>query len=83
MTTFERVRRVFVEDLDITACEVLSNVSLVDVIDSMERALLVLELEDEFGIEIMDDEMKSIFTIGDIVNYVDSHSHEPRLAAHS
>ena len=36
------------------------------------RALLA-ELEDEFGIEVPDDAIENLRTVGDVVNFVDSH----------
>jgi acyl carrier protein len=75
MTTFERVRRVLLEEMDCLPQDVRGMASLVGDLDldSMDRAQLILELEDEFQFEIPDDDMQSIFTVQDIVDYVDSH----------
>ena len=35
---------------------------------------MVMTLEDEFGIEVPDDAIESLRTVGDVVNFVDSHA---------
>jgi acyl carrier protein len=75
MTTFDRVRRVLIEEVGVDAhIEPLCTLSHIG-IDSLEMSQLMLELEDEFGIEIPDDDMQKIFTVQDIVNYADTRSH--------
>ena len=41
--------------------------------DSLDVVKLVMELEDEFGIQISDEDAENITTIGDAVNYVTEH----------
>lgn len=41
--------------------------------DSLDTVELVLELEDEFGIEIPDDEAEKMFTVADVYNYLDNN----------
>lgn len=41
-------------------------------LDSMETAQLILELEDLFKIEIPDDDVQKLFTVGDAVRYAES-----------
>lgn len=73
--SFERVKRVFVEDMCLDADEITPQARLVDLdLDSLDWADLQLELEDEFGMEIPDDDLKTIFTVQDIVTYADSRS---------
>jgi acyl carrier protein len=48
---------------------------LVDLGDSMDIAQLVLDLELEFGIEVPDDELRHLFTVQDVINYVNTRSH--------
>ena len=74
MTIFERIKRVLVEEMGLETDDVLPSASFVQMgLDSLEMASLVLELEDEFKIEITDDDLKHIFTPQDVVKYVDSH----------
>lgn len=41
--------------------------------DSLDVVELVMELEDEFGVQISDEDAETITTIGDAVNYIASH----------
>ncbi len=42
--------------------------------DSLDTVELVMELEDEFGISISDEEAEKIQTVGDAVKYIESHT---------
>ena len=44
--------------------------------DSLDVVELVMELEDEFGVQISDEDAENITTIGDAVNYIASHQEE-------
>ena len=74
MTKFERVRKIVAESLGLNESDITEKSSLrVDLdADSLEIAQLVLDLEDEFHCEIPDDELGSIFTVGDIVKYAEA-----------
>ena len=41
--------------------------------DSLDIVDMVMTLEDEFGIEVPDDAIETLRTVGDVVNFVDSH----------
>lgn len=71
-TTYEVVRKVFIEQMGAAPNEVRINVKLVDLVDSLERAQLILELEESFGFDISEDDLQKLYTIRDIVDYVDS-----------
>jgi acyl carrier protein len=68
----ERVRKVTVEKLSVKEEEVLEPASFTEDLgaDSLDVVELVMAFEDEFGIEIPDDEVGSIKTVGDAVNYI-------------
>lgn len=72
MSTFESVRQVIAEELSVA---VTPSTKLIDIADSLERVALVLELEQEFGRDIPDDDVRKLFTVQDIVTYIDSPSH--------
>lgn len=73
MTTYERiVEAMKAEQIDVS--DVKPDTKLVELADSLEFASLIIELESSFGIEITDDEVKKLFTVQDIVNYVNSDS---------
>ncbi len=42
--------------------------------DSLDTVELVMALEDEFGIEIPDEEAEKIATVGDAIKYIEDHS---------
>lgn len=75
MSTFSRVQEVLVAELGIEPDEVELTSKLEDLgVDSMDRASLVLELENKFGLEIPDDDAKGLRRVYQIVDYVDSRS---------
>ena len=41
--------------------------------DSLDIVDMVMTLEDEFGIEVPDDAIENLRTVGDVVNFVESH----------
>ena len=71
----ERVTKIIVDRLGVEEAEVTLESSFKDDLgaDSLDVVELVMELEDEFGMEISDDDAK-ISTVGDAVNYIKSQS---------
>lgn len=71
--TFERVKKVTVEKLGVKDEEVIETASFTEDLgaDSLDVVELVMAFEDEFGIEIPDDEVGVIKTVGDAVTYID------------
>lgn len=61
-------------DKDMTANDVTADTLLVEdfELDSMQRVSLVMELEDNYGIEIEDEELVDINTVGDLVGLIES-----------
>jgi acyl carrier protein len=74
MSTFERVRKVIVEQLDVSEEEVTPQASFTDDLgaDSLDIVELVMGLEEEFEIEIPDEDAEKIQTVQEAVNYIDS-----------
>jgi acyl carrier protein len=68
-----RVKKVTVEELSVKEEEVLETSSFQDDLgaDSLDVVELVMALEDEFGIEIPDDEVGEIKTVGAAVEYIE------------
>jgi acyl carrier protein len=74
MTTFERVRKILVDQLgDISEDEVTPAASIVDDLgaDSLDVVEIVMALEEEFEIEIPDEDAEKIKTVQQIVDYID------------
>ena len=70
----EKVSKIIVDRLGVDESEVTLEASFKDDLgaDSLEVVELVMELEDEFGMEISDDDAEKISTVGDAVNYIKS-----------
>lgn len=72
---FEKVKAVIVEQLDVSEeVEITPETSMMKDLDadSLDAVEIMMELEDEFEIEIPDEDAESFKTIGDIVKYVES-----------
>ena len=69
---FEKVSKIIVEQLGVDPKEVTMDASFIDNLgaDSLDIVELVMAFEEEFNIEIPDDEAESISTVGDAVNYI-------------
>ena len=72
----EKVSKIIVDRLGVDESEVTLEASFKDDLgaDSLDVVELVMELEDEFGMEISDDDAEKIATVGDAVNYIKSQS---------
>jgi len=72
---FERVKEIIVEQLDVDESQVTMEASFRDDLeaDSLDVVELVMELEDEFELEIADEEAENINTVGDAVNYIEEN----------
>lgn len=68
--TFEVVQESVAQSLGISRDEIQLSTKLRDLGDSMEIAQLVLDLEQDFKVEITDDELCHIFSIQDVLNYL-------------
>jgi acyl carrier protein len=73
MSTFDRVKKVVVEQLDVAEDEVTPQASFVDDLgaDSLDVVELVMGLEEEFDVEIPDEDAEKITTVQEAVNYID------------
>ena len=69
MASFDKVKDIIVDRLGVDAEKVTPEASFKD---SLDIAELVMELEDEFDMEIPDEEAEKINTVGDAVKYIES-----------
>lgn len=74
--TFEKITAILAEQLDADKDAMTMDTKIADDLgaDSLDLVDLLMSVEDEFGIEIPDEDVENITTIGDIVEYIDSKS---------
>ena len=72
----ERVSKIVVEQLGVKAEEVTNEASFVDDLgaDSLDTVELVMALEEEFDIEISDEDAEKIQTVQNAIDYVEANS---------
>lgn len=73
-TVAERVKKIVIESLKIDdPSKVTENSSIADDLgaDSLDTVELIMELQDEFGCEIPDEDAEKLSTIGDVIAYVE------------
>ncbi len=72
--TFEKITAILAEQLDADKDTMTMDTKIADDLgaDSLDLVDLLMSVEDEFGIEIPDEDVENISTIGDIVEYINS-----------
>lgn len=76
MATFDKVKEVIIDKLGVEEDKITVEASFVDDLgaDSLDTVELIMELEEEFGIEIPDEDAEGLNTVGSIVKYIESNS---------
>lgn len=71
----ERVTKIIVDRLGVEESKVIPEASFKDDLgaDSLDVVELVMELEDEFDMEISDEDAEKITTVGDVVDYINNN----------
>lgn len=74
--TTERVKAIIVEQLGVPSEEVIESASFIEDLgaDSLDIVELVMALEEEYDIEISDEDAEKIQTVGDAISYIQEHS---------
>lgn len=74
---FEKVKEILCDQLDIEDVETVTlEASITDDLgaDSLDVVDLVMSIEEEFGVEIPDDQVENVKTVGDMVKYIEANS---------
>ena len=74
-TTYERLKKIIVEQLGVDEEEVTPTASFVEDLnaDSLDLVELIMSLEEEFGLEISDEDAERIQKVSDAVEYIEEH----------
>ena len=78
-SAFDRVKAIVVEQLGVEAAQVTPQSKFVEDLgaDSLDVVELVMALEEEFDIEIPDEDAEKIATVGEAVKYIEGHVEAP------
>ncbi len=70
---FEKVKSIIVDQLDVDEAKVTMTANIQDDLgaDSLDIVDLVMSFEEEFDLEIPDDQVENIKTVGDVVKYIE------------
>ena len=73
MSTFDKVKEVIIDKLGVEESSIVSDAHFVNDLgaDSLDTVELIMEFEEEFGIEIPDEDAENISTVGSAVDYID------------
>lgn len=74
-SVYERVRKLIAEQLGVDEAQVTPDASFVEDLnaDSLDLVDLIMSLEEQFGLEISDEEAEKIKTVRDAVEYMEDH----------
>ena len=75
---FEKVRDIVAEQFDVDSEEVTAESTIIDDLgaDSLDVVDLISAVEDEFDVQIPDEKVEGIKTVGDIVAFIESATSE-------
>ena len=76
MAVKDKIKSIIVEQLGVDEEEVTEDASYVDDLgaDSLDTVELVMALEEEFGLEIPDEDAEKITRVKEAIEYIDTHS---------
>ena len=76
MDPFERIRELLAEQLDIEEEKITMDSDILEDFeaDSLDVVDMVMSLEDEFGVEVPDEAVEGLKTVGDVVRYIEENS---------
>ena len=74
-TIYDRLKGIVTEQLGVDEEEITPEASFVDDLnaDSLDLVELIMSLEEEFGLEISDEDAEKMLTVGDATSYIEEH----------
>lgn len=72
----EKVKSILAEQFDVDEDKVTADTDLQEDLgaDSLDVVDLLMSIEDEFGVEVPDEEIENIKTVGSLVSYIEANS---------
>ena len=73
---FDKVKAILVDQLDLDENKVTMEASITDDLgaDSLDIADIVMSIEEEFNVEVPDEQLQNIKVVGDIVKYIEENA---------
>jgi acyl carrier protein len=74
-TIDQRVKDIIVEQLGVKADQVTPEAKFIEDLgaDSLDTVELIMALEEEFGVEVPDEQAEKLLTVGDVTKYIEEH----------
>ena len=75
MSTLDKVKEVIIDKLGVEEDKIVPEASFVDDLgaDSLDTVELIMQLEEEFGIEIPDEDAQKMTTVKSVVDYIEAN----------
>lgn len=75
--TYSRLKKIIVDQLGVDEVEVVPSASFVEDLnaDSLDLVELIMSLEEEFGLQISDEDAEKITTVQEAEDYIEEHQH--------
>lgn len=72
---FDKIKDIIIDQLQVEESDVAMDTNLMKDLstDSLDAVEIIMAIEDEFGIEIPDEDAENIQTVGDLVKYVEEN----------
>ncbi len=72
----DKIKAILAEQLDVDVDELTTETDIAKDLncDSLDVVEILMSIEDEFSVEIPDEEIENIKTIGDLAEYIEAHS---------
>lgn len=71
----EKIKKIFAQDFDIDESEITPDANIYDDLglDDIDIYDMVMSVEDDFEIELPDEELERIYTIGDLIKFIENN----------